>query len=1408
MKNEGLSHTLSSTQLQFWAGQKRSPDSPMYNMAFNCSITGAVNSVKFVCAWDEALSTQIALRARFKETNGEPHQYFIESAPPLTLLDFSSEANPHEVCSNWMNSRVRCPFGLTESLVESALIKVTERHWEWFFNAHHLVVDANSFSMLWRSICCAYQKSADIDYLTDAEVKKYDFPAYLIDEKKARFGVDDEASRFWSSTKSAEPLTLYGEQLKNDNTLAQRYRIPLDEQINKEIQKLASMSEARGFSKEVSQFNVMLAVYAVYLHRVSGALRLRIYTPAPNRSTHDLRDCSGVLIEMLPIDIQLDETIRFDSLLHQVRAQVQQSFRYLRPGIGEQLAQSNAVAVFNYVPQMGGSFCDMPARINWLHCGHIDTHHVMRLHMTQFNHDSFPTLLFEFNQSVVSTDKAPNAISHFLFLLKELAGQPQAAIGSISINEFDDFLSLHQSGKSAIQPLLLDSIRQKSVESSKSIAVVDNEASLSYQQVVAVSDALALRLIQSGVRKGDRVGVYMPRNALLPLCLLACFKAGAAYVPIDANLPNSRVKMMLEHANVSITLVTIDTREKLHPTIKQLDLSDVNAFNEHPGTISKSDGLLLEQRVPFADDCAYIMYTSGSTGVPKGVVITHAALNNYIQWAKERYTEGRALTFPFYTSIGFDLTVTSIFVPLVSGGCIRVYPDGGVMVDTTLIEVLEDNECDIIKMTPAHLALIEHLDLSKSRVRQLIVGGEDLKAVVAKRTFMSFPSGLKIHNEYGPTEATVGCVVHSIDASFDDEGSVPIGLPVAGMRADVFNTYGIAQPKGVAGELWLSGPSLSTGYYAGDQLQQQRFVKGQDGVVRYRTGDLVRVNSAGLLLYQGRIDDQIKVKGVRIEPAEIENAALQLPGISSCVALLYDNNNEHLDYRQCERCGLTNDYPDVKFDANGVCHLCQGFEKYKYRADLYFKPTAELELKVMQIKEASPSDSQYDCLLLLSGGKDSSYVLSRLCDLGLRVLAFTLDNGYISDGAKQNISRVCAALGVDHQYGKTPHMNAIFADSLNQHANVCQGCFKTIYTLALKLAEEQQIGTIFTGLSRGQFFETRLTEELFTQPGFNVEKIDEVVLDARKHYHRRADEVNRCLDVDHVKSGDLLDRIEFVDFYRYCSVDLDEMLDHLETRLPWIRPADTGRSTNCLINDVGIYVHKLEKGYHNYALPYSWDVRLGHKKRDAALEELDDEIDEAHVKRILSEVNYQPKSPLSQQEQVLTLYYQCDSSFDEKILVDHLSSVLPTAMLPGAYMALDVMPLNLNGKIDRSALLPPNKILNVSSTSYKEAKNELQQHLVDIWCQVLKRSSVGIDENLFEIGGDSLKAIQLISRMNQRGYNYTVSDLFEHPTIEYLSTLNRQDAVDEKNQDKVAQSFSSVSSDQMAKLSELLGKRS
>ena len=140
--------------------------------------------------------------------------------------------------------------------------------------------------------------------------------------------------------------------------------------------------------------------------------------------------------------------------------------------------------------------------------------------------------------------------------------------------------------------------------------------------------------------------------------------------------------------------------------------------------------------------------------------------------------------------------------------------------------------------------------------------------------------------------------------------------------------------------------------------------------------------------------------------------------------------------------------------------------------------------------------------------------------------------------------------------------------------------------------------------------------------------IDDVVLKARKTYHRIHDAVSENLDTSHLQDGKLLDEVQFVDFYRYCDVSLEEMYEYLENRLPWVRPADTGRSTNCLINDVGIYVHQIERGYHNYALPYSWDVRLGHKQRDEAMDELNDAIEEQRVKDILGEIGYTPE-PLS-----------------------------------------------------------------------------------------------------------------------------------------------------------------------------------
>jgi len=204
-----------------------------------------------------------------------------------------------------------------------------------------------------------------------------------------------------------------------------------------------------------------------------------------------------------------------------------------------------------------------------------------------------------------------------------------------------------------------------------------------------------------------------------------------------------------------------------------------------------------------------------------------------------------------------------------------------------------------------------------------------------------------------------------------------------------------------------------------------------------------------------------------------------------------------------------------------------------------------------------------------------------------------------------------------------PDMKDIFKDSLNKHASVCYGCFKTIYTLGINLADRLGIPCIVTGLSRGQFFETRLVKQVFDGGAFDPDEIDRQVLETRKIYHRLPDQVTASLDMSLFDTDEVFDRIQFVDFYRYCDASLDDIYDFLENQAPWMRPEETGRSTNCLINNTGIYVHKAKLGFHNYALPYSWDVRLGHKQREAAIDELVDHIDHHQVMDILEEIGFQ-----------------------------------------------------------------------------------------------------------------------------------------------------------------------------------------
>ncbi|MBJ7312891.1 amino acid adenylation domain-containing protein [Rugamonas sp. CCM 8940] len=897
------------------------------------------------------------------------------------------------------------------------------------------------------------------------------------------------------------------------------------------------------------------------------------------------------------------------------------------------------------------------------------------------------------------------------------------------------------------------------------VAAVFGAQTLSYAELNARANQLARHLIEAGVERGGAVALLLARTPDCLVALLAVLKAGAAYVPIDAGLPPQRIAYMLSDSAVGHVLVDDSCPAQAQPALAPLQRIDVR-----DARIYRGDGANLDLAVAPQQE-AYCIYTSGSTGVPKGVMVPHSGLVNYIWWAKSHYLTPDIGAVALYSSLSFDLTITSIFVPLIAGLTVHVYADGGDDVPA-LYRVIEDNRVDLLKLTPSHLALLNTLPLAGSRLKTLIVGGEDLRTEVALATHKRLHGNVRIYNEYGPTETVVGCMIYRYDPASDLQGSVPIGGPIANTDIVLLDEQRRPVKQGESGEIHIGGAGLALGYRNQDEMTARHFIAhpGEPGARLYASGDLGQINSQGRLHFLGRKDFQIKLRGYRIEPGELESVLLAYPGIAECsvdTTHAGRGRREAAPTQFCSQCGIASTYPNTSFDADLRCNHCAAFNQYKEVIDSYFGDMEQLQAIIDGLR--ARAHPRYDCIVALSGGKDSTYALCKVIDMGARVLAFTLDNGYISEQAKANIDRVVARLGIDHRYLSTAHMNAIFTDSLKRHSNVCNGCFKTIYTMAIQLAQEVGVDDIVMGLSKGQLFETRLTE-LFREKTFDPVKFERNLIDARKIYHRIDDAVARLLDTSCVTRDGVIEQVRFIDFYRYCNVQRHDMYAYIEQRVGWSRPSDTGRSTNCLINDVGIYVHNHERRYHNYSLPYSWDVRVGHISREDAMRELDDstDIDEARVNAIMQDIGYTLDA--GNEENQLVAYYVAPSEIAPSALRDYVGRSVPAYMQPAYYVQLDKMPLTPNGKVNRQALPKPTPEQSSAVSQAVAPRNEIEAQIAAIWTGVLQIERAGVHDNFFAMGGNSLPALMLLYKLDaQFGKTVSIEAFSAQPTISALA---------------------------------------
>ena len=416
------------------------------------------------------------------------------------------------------------------------------------------------------------------------------------------------------------------------------------------------------------------------------------------------------------------------------------------------------------------------------------------------------------------------------------------------------------------------------------VALILDGQVLSYRELNARANQVARLLRRRDVGPGSLIGVCLARSLKMVIGLLGVWKAGAAYVPLDPDYPPERLAFMVADAGLRLLLTDSPSR-----SLFAADAAEAVCLDADWPLVSRE---ATENLVPTAtpSNLAYVMYTSGSTGQPKGAMILHSGLVNYLCWAIDAYGLEAGAVVPLHSSIAFDLTVTSLYPTLLVGGRVELLLEdrGG---QNLLNALRQSRNHSLVKITPAHLELLSQ-QLQPAEMRQMskvfVIGGENL-AAESLQSWRQHAPATRFINEYGPTETVVGCCIYEVQPGDPHRGPVPIGRPIANSRLYILDADRQPVPAGTAGELYIGGAGVARGYLNRPELTRERFLadpfSDEPEARMYRTGDLARCRDDGNIEYLGRTDDQVKLHGYRIELGEIEARLAAHPGVRACAVL-------------------------------------------------------------------------------------------------------------------------------------------------------------------------------------------------------------------------------------------------------------------------------------------------------------------------------------------------------------------------------------------------------------------------------------------------------------------------------------------------------------------------------------------
>ncbi|GAA3583079.1 hypothetical protein GCM10022419_076040 [Nonomuraea rosea] len=885
----GMTPPLSFAQERLWFLQQLDPDDASYNMYLVLRLRGALDTVALLAALDAVVARHESLRTSFDDADGEPVTVVHPPGPvPVERIDLTASAEPEELARWLVADRTNAPFDLAAAPpLRVGLLGLGHDDHVLCFVLHHIIADGSSLGVLFDDVFALYQARVEgrPPGLVPLPVQYGDVALWQRERESGTAG--EESLAYWRRQLAEPPMPA----LPADKPGGARpegafhsFRIP--QEVVTRLERLAQEHGA-------SLFMVLVAAYQVLLARHTGQTDVLVGTPWAARDRVELEPVIGYLTDTLVLRGDLAGDPAFGDLLGVTRRTVLDAHAHRTVpferligelGVPRDLHRNPLLATMIILHSQAGDGTP-PERMGDLGVSLFDGGYRQAkfdLALETWRNEEGLLAVLGYDSALFRPATIEGLAERFGVLLRGIADAPGTRISRLPMLTGSDLADA--TGPAAVAELdageMVPALFERAVAlAPDATALISGDEQVSYAELDARVARLAAALRRRGVADGCVVGVCAGRSAEAVVALLAVWRAGGAYLPLDPGHPDERLAFLIADSGARLVVTDAELAHRLP--------QETVALIPSAGSGSGDPRWLGGWAAVRPGDPAYVVYTSGSTGRPKGVLVEHGSLALRVRWMRHAYGLRPADRVVQFASLSFDAHAEELYPALTAGASVLLLPGGAATLPDAL-RTPAGRRVSVLDLPTAYWhRLTEALgDVSwPEPLRLMIIGGEQAHASAVARWRARFGDEVTLVNTYGPTEATIIATAATLGAA-DTTHRPPIGRPIDGTTAHVLGRHGEPVPPGSPGELFLGGPGLAHGYLGRPALTAHRFTPdphGPPGSRLYRTGDRVRRRPDGVLEFLGRFDGQVKVRGFRVEPGEVEAALLAHPGVRQAV---------------------------------------------------------------------------------------------------------------------------------------------------------------------------------------------------------------------------------------------------------------------------------------------------------------------------------------------------------------------------------------------------------------------------------------------------------------------------------------------------------------------------------------------